>query len=43
MVERQRMVYDGKNQDDSKFAKEMADSLVSFATKNQWSIENMAE
>jgi ribosome-binding protein aMBF1 (putative translation factor) len=37
------MVYDGHNRDDTNFAKEVAGSLGTFATTNQWSVENLAE
>jgi hypothetical protein len=37
------MVYDRNDRDDLEFAKEFAGSLGSFATANQWSVENLAE
>jgi hypothetical protein len=37
------MVYDGHNRDDTKFTKEVAGSLGTFSTANQWSVENLAE
>jgi hypothetical protein len=43
MIKRKRMIYDGKNRNDSEFAREMARSLGASAMENQWSIENMAE
>jgi hypothetical protein len=43
IVKRKRMVCDGHNRDDSKFAKEMEGSLGAFATENQWSVENLVE
>jgi hypothetical protein len=42
-VKRKRMMYDGQNLEDSKFAKDMVGSLGAFATTNQWSVENLAE
>jgi hypothetical protein len=43
IVKRKRMVYGGHNRDDTEFAKEVASSLGTFATTNQWSMENLAE
>jgi hypothetical protein len=43
ITKRKRMVYDGNNRDDPKFTKEVARSLSSFATTNQWSVDNLAE
>jgi len=37
------MLYDGNDHDDSKFAKEVAGSLGTFATANQWFVENLVE
>ena len=37
------MVYDGNDQDDTEFTKEVAGSLGSFATANQWSMDNLVE
>jgi hypothetical protein len=34
-------VYDGKDQDDPKFIKEVEDSLGDFPTSNQWSVDNL--
>ena len=36
-------MYDGKDQDDPKFAKEVEDSLRDFATANQWSVDNLTK
>jgi hypothetical protein len=36
------LVYDGKDQDDPKFAKEVAYSLGAFSISNQWSMENLS-
>jgi hypothetical protein len=43
IVKRKRMVYDGKNRDDTEFAKEITGSLGAFSTANQWSVENLVE
>jgi ABC-type phosphate transport system auxiliary subunit len=37
------MVYDGQNQDYTKFAKEFVGSLGAFSTVNQWFVENLAK
>jgi hypothetical protein len=37
------MVYDGYNQDDTKFTKEFVGSLGDFSTANQWSMKNLVE
>jgi hypothetical protein len=36
-------VYDGKDQDDPKFAKEVVDSLGDFSIANQWSTNNLTK
>jgi hypothetical protein len=36
-------VYDGKDQDDPKFAKEVANLLGYFSTANQWSVDNLTK
>jgi ABC-type phosphate transport system auxiliary subunit len=36
-------VYDGKDQDDPKFEKEVADSLGDFSIANQWSRDNLTK
>jgi hypothetical protein len=36
-------MYDGEDQDDPKFAKEVANSLGDFATANQWSMDNLTK
>jgi hypothetical protein len=36
-------VYDGKDQDDPKFAKEVANLLGYFSTTNQWSVDNLTK
>jgi hypothetical protein len=43
IIKRQRMVYDGNDQDDPEFAKEVAGSLGAFSTANQWSVDNLTE
>ena len=43
ITKRQRMVYDGNNQDALEFAKEVTGSLGAFAMANQWSMENLVE
>jgi IS4 transposase len=40
---RQRMVYDGNNQDDPEFTKEVTSSLGAFSTTNQWSVDILDE
>jgi hypothetical protein len=42
-TKRQRLVYDGNDQDSPLFAKEVAGSLGVFSTANQWSMENLTE
>jgi hypothetical protein len=37
-TKRHRIIYDGHENNDPEFAKEVSDSLVAFATANQWSI-----
>ena len=37
------MLYDGNDHDDLEFMKEVAGSLGSFSTANQWSVENLEE
>ena len=37
------MIYDGQGQSDPKFAKQVANSLGDFATKNLWSIDNLRD
>jgi ABC-type phosphate transport system auxiliary subunit len=36
-------VYDGKDQDDPEFSKEVADSLGDFSISNQWSVDNLTK
>jgi ABC-type phosphate transport system auxiliary subunit len=36
-------LYDGKYQDDPKFAKEVSYSLGDFSTTNQWLVENLTK
>ena len=36
-------MYDGKCQDDPEFAKEVADSLGTFSTTNQWLVDNLTK
>jgi hypothetical protein len=43
VTKRKRLVYDGKYQDDPKFAKEVVDSLGDFSTANQWSVDNLTK
>ena len=43
MTKRQRMVYDGNDQDDTEFTKEVAGSLGSFSMANQCSVDNLAK
>jgi hypothetical protein len=43
VTKRKKLVYDGKDQDDPKFAKEVADSLGDFSTANQWSVDNLTK
>jgi hypothetical protein len=43
ITKRKRMVYDGNDQDDPEFAKEVAGSSGAFATANQWSLDNLTE
>jgi hypothetical protein len=43
ITKRQRLVYDGKDDDGPKFAKEVVGSLGDFSTYNQWSMENLTE
>jgi hypothetical protein len=43
VTKRQKIVYDGKGQNDPEFAKEVADSLGAFATANQWSVDNLTK
>jgi hypothetical protein len=43
ITKRQRMLYDGNDQDDPEFVKEVAGSLGAFSTANQWSVDNLAE
>ena len=35
------MIYDGQGQSDFGFSKEVVESLGSFATANQWSVDNL--
>jgi hypothetical protein len=37
------MVYDGNDQDDLEFAKEVVGSLGDFAIANQWSVDILTE
>jgi hypothetical protein len=39
-MKKHKMIYDGQGQNDPEFEKEVADSLGSFATTNQWSMDN---
>ena len=43
ITKRQRMVYDGNNQDALEFTKEVAGSLGVFSMTNQWYVENLDE
>jgi hypothetical protein len=43
VTKRQRLVYDGKDQDDPKFEKEVADSLGNFSIANHWSVNNLTK
>jgi hypothetical protein len=43
ITKRQRLVYDGNDQDGPEFAKEVAGSLGAFSTANQWSVDNLTE
>jgi hypothetical protein len=43
VTKRQKIVYDGKGQNDPEFAKEVADSLGDFSTANQWSMDNLTK
>jgi ABC-type phosphate transport system auxiliary subunit len=36
-------VYDGKDQDDHEFTKEVVDLLGGFSTANQWSVDNLTK
>jgi hypothetical protein len=43
VAKRKRMIFDGQGLEDSELTKEMVGSLGTFATTNQWSVENLAE
>jgi len=43
VTKRKRMLYDGNNNDDLEFMKEVAGSLGAFSTTNQWLVENLVE
>jgi hypothetical protein len=43
IIKRKRLVYDGNDQDGPKFTKEVTGSLDSFATTNQWSMDNLTK
>jgi hypothetical protein len=43
VTKRQKIVDDGKGQDDPEFVKEVAYSLGYFSTANQWSVDNLTK
>jgi hypothetical protein len=43
VTKRNKIMYDGKGQDDPKFAKEVAYSLGDLSTTNHWLVDNMTK
>jgi hypothetical protein len=43
ITKRQKMLYDENDRHDTEFTKEVAGSLGSFATENQWFVKNLVE
>jgi hypothetical protein len=43
ITKRYKPIYDGQGQNDPDFAKGVADSLRSFSTANQWSVDNITK